>query len=106
MQRCVRRSRVAPVSRSLPSTSFHSSNGRFDVTTTLVRSYDPEGRVRTSRRQLAATYDAGRAAAALAAGPPATLVPAPRLGQHNGAILAELGLERDEALALLVTGAA
>ena len=37
--RCVRRSRTAPVSRSLPRTSVHCSNGRFVVTITLVRSY-------------------------------------------------------------------
>jgi crotonobetainyl-CoA:carnitine CoA-transferase CaiB-like acyl-CoA transferase len=35
-----------------------------------------------------------------------TLSPAPRLGQHNAAILAELGWQRDEAQALLLTGAA
>src|SRR5262245_7106677 len=35
-----------------------------------------------------------------------TLAPAPRLGQHNSAILMELGLQPDEAQALLATGAA
>src|SRR5262245_30087307 len=37
--RWVSRSRVAPTSRSLPSTSVHCSNGRLVVTATLVRSY-------------------------------------------------------------------
>jgi crotonobetainyl-CoA:carnitine CoA-transferase CaiB-like acyl-CoA transferase len=35
-----------------------------------------------------------------------TLSPAPRLGQHNAAILSELGLRDDEAQALWSTGAA
>ena len=38
-QRCVRRSRTAPVSRSPPRTSGHSSNGRFVVTSEHARAF-------------------------------------------------------------------
>src|SRR5271166_6288204 len=41
-QRCVRRSSVAPVRRSEPSTSVQDSKGRFVVTIRLVRSYAVE----------------------------------------------------------------
>jgi hypothetical protein len=54
--RCVRRSSVAPVSRSDPSTSVHDSNGRLLVTITLVRSYAVE---MTSNKSSALTLDAG-----------------------------------------------
>src|SRR5262245_14349381 len=95
VHRWVSRSRVAPVSRSLQSTSVHSSNGRFVVTITLERSY---ARLITSNSSsaptgLAGTYPsssstrgpappAATAAATGAAprGPPATEWPAPSLG--------------------------
>ena len=48
-QRCVHRSKTAPVSRAFPMTSVHCSNGRFVGTRTLVLSYPARSHRRVTR---------------------------------------------------------